>query len=107
MNVRCRSALRASAGFCFPCAGIALHPTDPRPSGTRTTIFPQMAKQIEMPKLADTMTEGTVVRWLIKEGDKVAEGQEIAEIETDKATMGYESLDAGTVYKLLVAAGQK
>jgi pyruvate dehydrogenase E2 component (dihydrolipoamide acetyltransferase) len=66
-----------------------------------------MAKQIEMPKLADTMTEGTVVRWLIKEGDKVAEGQEIAEIETDKATMGYESLDAGTVYKLLVAAGQK
>ena len=66
-----------------------------------------MAKQIEMPKLADTMTEGTVVRWLIKEGDKVAEGQEIAEIETDKATMGYETLDAGTIYKVLVPAGQK
>ena len=66
-----------------------------------------MAKQIEMPKLADTMTEGTVVKWLIKEGDKVTSGQEIAEIETDKATMGYEAFDDGTVHKLLVPVGQK
>jgi pyruvate dehydrogenase E2 component (dihydrolipoamide acetyltransferase) len=66
-----------------------------------------MAKHIEMPKLADTMTEGTVVRWLIKEGDKVSTGQEIAEIETDKATMGFEAFDDGVVHKLLVPAGQK
>ena len=66
-----------------------------------------MAKQIEMPKLADTMTEGTVIRWLIKEGEKISAGQEIAEIETDKATMTQEAFDDGTVYKLLVPAGQK
>src|SRR4051812_14351062 len=66
-----------------------------------------MAKYIEMPKLADTMTEGTVVRWTVKEGDKITSGQEIAEIETDKATMGYESLDDGVLHKLLVPAGQK
>ncbi len=66
-----------------------------------------MAKYIEMPKLADTMNEGTIVRWTVKEGDKVASGQEIAEIETDKATMGYEALDDGVVHKLLVAVGEK
>ncbi len=66
-----------------------------------------MAKYIEMPKLADTMTEGTVVRWLVKEGDKVSSGQEIAEIETDKATMGFEALDDGILHKLMVPAGQK
>jgi len=66
-----------------------------------------MAKHIEMPKLADTMTEGTVVRWTVKEGDKISSGQEIAEIETDKATMGYESLDDGVLHKILIPAGQK
>ena len=66
-----------------------------------------MAKYIEMPKLADTMTEGTVVRWLIKEGDKVSAGQEIGEVETDKATMGFESFDDGTVHKILVPVGEK
>lgn len=73
--------------------------------GTKT--FYHMAKYIEMPQLADTMTEGTVVRWLVKEGDKITAGQEIAEIETDKATMGYEALDDGLLHKLLVPAGQK
>ncbi len=66
-----------------------------------------MAKYIEMPKLADTMTEGTVVKWLIKEGDKVSTGDEVAEVETDKATMGMEAFDSGTVHKILVPAGQK
>ena len=46
-----------------------------------------MATHIEMPKLSDTMTEGTVVRWLKNVGDQVEIGDEIAEIETDKATM--------------------
>ena len=66
-----------------------------------------MAKYIEMPKLADTMTEGTLVKWRVKEGDKVASGDILGEIETDKATMEMESFDDGTVHKLLVAAGQK
>ena len=66
-----------------------------------------MAKYIEMPKLADTMTEGTLVKWLIKEGDKVSSGDEVAEVETDKATMTMEAFDAGTVHKILVAVGQK
>ena len=66
-----------------------------------------MAKYIEMPKLADTMTEGTLVKWRIKEGDKVATGDVLAEIETDKATMEMEAFDDGIVHKLLVATGQK
>ena len=66
-----------------------------------------MAKYIEMPKLADTMTEGTLVKWSVKEGDKVATGDVLAEIETDKATMEMESFDDGIMHKLLVGAGQK
>jgi pyruvate dehydrogenase E2 component (dihydrolipoamide acetyltransferase) len=66
-----------------------------------------MAKYIEMPKLADTMTEGTLVKWRVKEGDKVASGDVLAEVETDKATMEMESFDDGIIHKLLVAAGQK
>jgi pyruvate dehydrogenase E2 component (dihydrolipoamide acetyltransferase) len=66
-----------------------------------------MAKYIEMPKLADTMTEGTLVKWRVKEGDKVATGDILGEIETDKATMEVESFDDGTIHKLLVAAGEK
>ena len=66
-----------------------------------------MAKYIEMPKLADTMTEGTLVKWRVKEGDKVATGDVVAEVETDKATMEMEAFDDGILHKLLVAAGQK
>ena len=66
-----------------------------------------MAKYIEMPKLADTMTEGTIVKWCIKEGDKVSSGDVVAEVETDKATMEMETFDDGVVHKLLVAAGQR
>ena len=66
-----------------------------------------MAKYIEMPKLADTMTEGTLVKWRVKEGDKVASGDVLAEVETDKATMEMESFDDGIIHKLLAAAGQK
>ncbi len=66
-----------------------------------------MAKYIEMPKLADTMTEGTLVKWRVKEGDKVATGDVLAEVETDKATMEMEAFDDGIIHKLLVATGQK
>ena len=66
-----------------------------------------MPVEISMPQQSDTMTEGTVVKWLIKEGDKVKAGQTIAEIETDKATMETESQESGTVAALLATEGQK
>jgi len=60
---------------------------------------------IAMPALSPTMTEGTLARWLVKEGDRVAAGDIIAEIETDKATMEVEAADEGVVGRLLVAEG--
>jgi pyruvate dehydrogenase E1 component beta subunit len=58
-----------------------------------------------MPALSPTMEEGTLAKWLVKEGDKVKSGQIIAEIETDKATMEFEAVDEGIIGKLLVAEG--
>ncbi|MEN8784415.1 MAG: biotin/lipoyl-containing protein, partial [Akkermansiaceae bacterium] len=66
-----------------------------------------MPINIEMPKLSDTMTEGTVVRWLKKEGEEVEIGDIIAEIETDKATMEMEAFDEGTLSKISVPEGGK
>ncbi len=60
---------------------------------------------ILMPALSPTMEEGTLAKWLVKEGDEVRSGDLIAEIETDKATMEVEAVDEGTVGKLLVAEG--
>jgi pyruvate dehydrogenase E2 component (dihydrolipoamide acetyltransferase) len=71
------------------------------------SLFKSMAKYLEMPKLADTMTEGTVLKWRKKEGDKISSGDIIADIETDKATMEMETFDNGTLHKLLVEEGQK
>src|SRR5688572_25611110 len=51
-----------------------------------------------MPRLSDSMEEGTILKWLVSEGDEVSQGQEIAEIETDKATMTYEAGGAGVVH---------
>ena len=64
-----------------------------------------MAVEILMPALSPTMEEGTLAKWLVKEGDVVKSGQVIAEIETDKATMEFEAVDEGTIGKLLVAEG--
>jgi len=64
-----------------------------------------MPTPILMPALSPTMEEGTLAKWLVKEGDSVASGDVIAEIETDKATMEVEAVDEGTVGKLLVAEG--
>ena len=64
-----------------------------------------MATEILMPALSPTMEEGTLAKWLVKEGDTVASGQIIAEIETDKATMEFEAVDEGTVGRILVAEG--
>jgi pyruvate dehydrogenase E2 component (dihydrolipoamide acetyltransferase) len=66
-----------------------------------------MANIIEMPKLSDTMTVGTLVKWLKKEGDTVKAGDMLAEIETDKATMELESFFAGTLLALFVRAGSQ
>jgi pyruvate dehydrogenase E2 component (dihydrolipoamide acetyltransferase) len=64
-----------------------------------------MAQVISMPKLSDTMTVGTLVKWLKKEGDAVKFGDLLAEIETDKATMEFESFGDGVILKLYVPAG--
>ncbi|MES2709140.1 MAG: pyruvate dehydrogenase complex dihydrolipoamide acetyltransferase [Verrucomicrobiota bacterium] len=66
-----------------------------------------MATIIEMPKLSDTMTEGTLVKWVKKEGDKISTGDVLAEIETDKATMEMTAFDDGILGKIYVAAGAK
>jgi pyruvate dehydrogenase E2 component (dihydrolipoamide acetyltransferase) len=64
-----------------------------------------MPINVTMPALSPTMEEGTLAKWLVKEGDKVSSGDVIAEIETDKATMEVEAVDEGTVAKILVPAG--
>src|SRR5437762_688114 len=63
--------------------------------------------EIQMPKLSDTMTEGTLVAWKKKKGDKVASGEVLAEIETDKATMEWESSDDGVLTEIYVEEGGK
>ncbi len=64
-----------------------------------------MATEILMPALSPTMEEGTLAKWLVKEGDTVASGDILAEIETDKATMEFEAVDEGTIGKILIAEG--
>ncbi len=64
-----------------------------------------MATEILMPALSPTMEEGTLAKWLVKEGDTVSSGDIMAEIETDKATMEFEAVDEGIVGKILVAEG--
>jgi Pyruvate/2-oxoglutarate dehydrogenase complex, dihydrolipoamide acyltransferase (E2) component, and related enzymes len=66
-----------------------------------------MSITIEMPKLSDTMTEGTLLRWIKKVGDSVEVGDVIAEVETDKATMEMEAFDEGTLAEVYVEEGQK
>lgn len=64
-----------------------------------------MAIELKMPALSPTMEEGTLAKWLVKEGDSVSSGDILAEIETDKATMEFEAVDEGTVSQILVAEG--
>jgi pyruvate dehydrogenase E2 component (dihydrolipoamide acetyltransferase) len=64
-----------------------------------------MAVEILMPALSPTMEEGTLAKWLVKEGDAVKSGQILAEIETDKATMEFEAVDEGIIGRILVAEG--
>ncbi|MEM6307611.1 MAG: biotin/lipoyl-containing protein, partial [Pseudomonadota bacterium] len=64
-----------------------------------------MATEILMPALSPTMEEGTLAKWLVKEGDVVSSGDILAEIETDKATMEFEAVDEGTIGKILIVEG--
>src|SRR5690606_37584559 len=64
-----------------------------------------MAIELKMPALSPTMEEGTLAKWLVKEGDEVRSGDILAEIETDKAPMEFEAVDEGTVGKIVVAEG--
>ena len=64
-----------------------------------------MAIEIKMPALSPTMEEGTLAKWLVKEGDVVKSGDILAEIETDKATMEFEAVDEGTIASIAVAEG--
>ena len=64
-----------------------------------------MATEILMPALSPTMEEGTLAKWLVKEGDKVSSGDVMAEIETDKATMEFEAVDEGIIGKILIEEG--
>jgi pyruvate dehydrogenase E1 component beta subunit len=64
-----------------------------------------MAIELKMPALSPTMEEGTLAKWLVKEGDTVKSGDILAEIETDKATMEFEAVDEGTIAQILVAEG--
>ncbi|WP_339837426.1 biotin/lipoyl-containing protein, partial [uncultured Flavobacterium sp.] len=65
-----------------------------------------MATVVTMPRLSDTMTEGTVATWLKKVGDKISEGDILAEIETDKATMEFESFNEGTLLHIGIQEGE-
>lgn len=64
-----------------------------------------MPINLQMPALSPTMEEGTLAKWLVKEGDEVASGDLLAEIETDKATMEFEAVEEGTIAKIVVAEG--
>ena len=66
-----------------------------------------MPVELKMPALSPTMEEGTLAKWLVKEGDDVKSGDILAEIETDKATMEFEAVDEGKIAKILVPEGSE
>jgi pyruvate dehydrogenase E2 component (dihydrolipoamide acetyltransferase) len=92
-----------------PEGGVAVeaNETDSKPTtnNQQPTTLPKGVVVVTMPRLSDTMTDGTVATWLKKVGDKVAEGDILAEIETDKATMEFESFNAGTLLYVGIPEG--
>jgi pyruvate dehydrogenase E2 component (dihydrolipoamide acetyltransferase) len=75
------------------------------PGESVSALGSPMSIELKMPALSPTMEEGTLAKWLVKEGDTVSSGDILAEIETDKATMEFEAVDEGTIAKILVAEG--
>jgi pyruvate dehydrogenase E2 component (dihydrolipoamide acetyltransferase) len=88
-----------------PASEAAAVPETTKESSVVATSLPKGVVVITMPRLSDTMTEGTVATWLKKVGDAVAEGDILAEIETDKATMEFESFNAGTLLYVGIEEG--
>ncbi|REH43945.1 pyruvate dehydrogenase E2 component (dihydrolipoamide acetyltransferase) [Tenacibaculum gallaicum] len=80
--------------------------TEEKTTTTTNSTIPDGVKVVTMPRLSDTMTEGTVASWLKKVGDNVEEGDILAEIETDKATMEFESFNEGTLLHIGVQEGE-
>jgi pyruvate dehydrogenase E2 component (dihydrolipoamide acetyltransferase) len=89
-----------------PAAAAQAAPVAKAPVTTQATAIPAGVKVITMPRLSDTMTTGTVATWLKKVGDTVSEGDILAEIETDKATMEFESFNAGTLLFIGIKEGE-
>jgi pyruvate dehydrogenase E2 component (dihydrolipoamide acetyltransferase) len=81
-------------------------PVEATPATSASAAIPAGVKVITMPRLSDTMTTGTVATWLKKVGDNVKEGDILAEIETDKATMEFESFNAGTLLYIGIQEGE-
>jgi pyruvate dehydrogenase E2 component (dihydrolipoamide acetyltransferase) len=92
----------AQAETSAPEAAVVETPTS---AAQTSTALPKGVVVVTMPRLSDTMTDGTVATWLKKVGDKVAEGDILAEIETDKATMEFESFNAGTLLFIGIPEG--
>ncbi len=99
---RADAVLQAARGHRLPARAA----DRPRGAGRRSTARAgaRLMAEIVMPRLSDTMEEGTILRWLKRDGEAVARGEELVEIETDKATMTYESDQAG-VLQLIAAEG--
>ena len=90
-----------------PALAVQAAPVAEAPATTQAAVaIPAGVKVITMPRLSDTMTTGTVATWLKKVGDTVNEGDILAEIETDKATMEFESFNAGTLLFIGIQEGE-
>ncbi|MCX6172727.1 MAG: biotin/lipoyl-binding protein, partial [Flavobacterium sp.] len=96
------TATEAKSESPIPLAQAQPTTQNPQPA----TTLPTGVVVVTMPRLSDTMTEGTVATWLKKVGDEVKEGDILAEIETDKATMEFESFNAGTLLFIGITEGQ-
>lgn len=79
---------------------------EPKQEVSKSTELPKGVVVVKMPRLSDTMTEGTVATWIKKVGDKIEEGDILAEIETDKATMEFESFNEGTLLYIGIKEGE-
>jgi len=96
----------AEATPASPAPAESSAPTTEVPAAPASNELPKGVKIVTMPRLSDTMTDGTVATWLKKIGDKVNEGDILAEIETDKATMEFESFNSGTLLYIGVQEGE-
>src|ERR671916_613677 len=76
------------------------------PRGESFTWRRSKVPEVFMPKMGDAMEEGTLLKWLVSEGDEVSEGDAIAEIETDKASMEIEAEDSGTLAQIIADEGE-